>query len=55
MEAAAVCVVWSRPLVDGGLGSCGGVGPAGRVQLVVGDGPPVLLGSAGGQVLGPHT
>ena len=53
MEAATV--VWRRPLVDGGLGSSSGMGPAGRVQLVVGDGPPVLLGSAGGQVLGPHT
>ncbi|KAG7263493.1 hypothetical protein CRUP_013804 [Coryphaenoides rupestris] len=31
---AEVVVVWSSPLVDGGLGSCGGVGSAGRVQLV---------------------
>lgn len=29
--------------------------PAGRVQLVVGNGAAVLVRAVGGQVLGPHT
>ncbi|KAF3852582.1 hypothetical protein F7725_005937 [Dissostichus mawsoni] len=41
--------------LDRGLGSGGGVGPAARVQLVVGDGASVLVGSVGGQVLCSHT
>ena len=46
---------WFWSLVDRGLGSGGGVGPAARVQLVVGDGASVLFGSVGGQVLCSHT
>lgn len=41
--------------VDRRLGSDSGVGPAGGVQLIVGDGAAVLIRAVGGQVLGSHT
>lgn len=48
-----VVQIWS--LVDWGLWSGSWVRPAGRVQLIVGNGASVLVRSVGGQVLCSHT